>query len=73
MHENRMDDSTGGLTESVTSIRGMLLTVRSQLEANVENAEAVSLLRAVELETARLSIDLCRVAAGRNRLPVTTD
>lgn len=66
------EDSTRGLIESVSSIRGQLLTVRSLLESTTDNTEAVSLLRVVELDTARLTIDLGRVARGRNPLEVTT-
>lgn len=56
----------------MTSIRGQLLTVRSLLESNMDNVEAVTLLRVVELDTARLTIDLGRVARGRSPLAVTS-
>ena len=63
----------GPLHESVTSIRSLLATARSELPTDHHGCrEAAALLRSAELEMARLAIDLDRVTRGHNPLTFST-
>ena len=72
--ESHMADLTRGLLETATTLRGLVSTARSQMTSVAldERGEVESILRAAELQAARLTIDLERAACGRRPIDLTT-
>jgi len=72
--ESHMADLTRGLLETATTLRGLVSTARSQMASVAPDGcdEMESILRAAELQAARLTIDLERVACGRRPLDITS-
>lgn len=72
--ESHMADLTRGLLETASTLRGLVSTARSQMASGAleGGGEVESILRAAELQAARLTIDLERFACGRRPLDLTT-